>query len=181
MCIKKCTVIILCEDQAQNFFIRCVLEKMNWNGRFRSDFLPKGSGCGFDHVLKNFCTRLDDCRKIKKEKGITTVLIAMVDGDKVSKRQGSLDNLRAYIQQDDNALLLCAERNIEDWVKTLLPSTKTTPDGLEKFDDYKEAARILARACEDQQRISLSSSLKQACHSYKNAFEPMRNCPMSEE
>lgn len=182
MSIKKCNVIILCEDQAQNSFIRCVLEKMNWNGRFFSDFLPKGSGCGCAHVLNNFCTKLDDCRKIKQKTGITTVLIAMVDRDNVKKRQGALEKLKMYTQEDDSVLLLCAESTIEDWVAMLLPSVQRTPDGhLEKFDHYKVAARNLAKACEDQQKISLSSSLKEACRDYRRIFEPMRNCPMSEE
>jgi len=118
---KPTAVIVLCEDNLTFSFTRSYLKRCGINQGIRPVISPRGRGCGFDFVVKNFPAQVNAYRLVKAR--IHTWLIAVVDADTstVAQRIGEMDRgltqakepqVRAMRIQDEMIARLVPRRNI---------------------------------------------------------------------
>ena len=144
---KPTAVIVLCEDNLTFSFTRSYLKRCGINQGIRPVISPRGRGCGFDFVVKNFPAQVNAYRLVKAS--IHTWLIAVVDADTgtAAQRIGEMDRgltqaqeprLRAIRIQDETIARLVPRRNIETWLLALNDVIPTDNSPLNETKDYKK-------------------------------------------
>ena len=142
---KPTAVIVLCEDNLTFSFTRSYLKRCGINQGIRPVISPRGRGCGFDFVVKNFPAQVNAYRLVKAR--IHTWLIAVVDADTstVAQRIGEMDRgltqakepqVRAMRIQDEMIARLVPRRSIETWLLALNNVPVNPP--LDETTNYKK-------------------------------------------
>lgn len=176
--MKNVEVVILCEDQAQNSFVREFLKRRGYNRRMvrTRPMVGRTGGSGEAAVRKDFPDQLKAIRT--RSKGL---LIAVIDGDTKSVDE-RLDQLETECRgasvlpraPEDPVVVAVPRRNIESWFVYLTggETNEETDQWKRKKDDLaRPAARALHQMCYEDQKLRdpAPDSLEAACMEWKNA------------
>jgi hypothetical protein len=136
---RKVEIVLLCEGEADDMFVRRVLMKRGWDKeKIRVQRLPKPERAGEQFVRERFPVEL----RAMRARHVGQALIVMIDGDKVGVEQRNrqlADACRAAnvepVTPDDPVAILVPSRHIETWFAYL--------DGHEVNEgrDYKQQSR----------------------------------------
>jgi hypothetical protein len=89
---RPTAVIVLCEDNRTFSFTRTYLKRCGIEDRgIRPITSPRGRGCGFDFVIKNFAAQVNAYKLVSAR--LHTWLVAIVDADTgtVAQRIGQMN------------------------------------------------------------------------------------------
>ena len=122
---RSVDVIIVCEDQQQDSFVRRYLAKRGFHKkRFRVRKYPGGQGSGEQFVREQFVLEVEQYRQKSSYSSGGVILIATIDADSytVSERIEQLNgHLEAQnlvrIQPDEQIAVFVPKRNIETWLE----------------------------------------------------------------
>lgn len=133
---KKKQIIVLCEDQKQQIFIRTLLVRLGYHKRkLRFVTTPAGKQSGEQYVRNCYA---DQVRAIRKYGGDNMFLFVMIDADdkNIQDRMNELNMVLTnnHINprsETDHIVILIPKRNIETWIYFL--------DGndVDEYTDYK--------------------------------------------
>jgi len=156
---QRVEVIILCEDQGHEIFIRSYLKHTASIKPRNIVTIPLSGGYGSaeQKVRENFRNQVEVYRyRAAKLKG-GLILVVMVDADniEVKTRMAQLEDLLPDKRKpDEKILILVPQRNIETWVEyanvaydknAALNITKDYKHSTQKPADYKVAAEQFAK------------------------------------
>lgn len=175
--MRPAQVILLCEDKQQQVLIGRVLGKLRDKDFVRRLPMPCGQGSGEQFVRERFPIEL----KAQRTKAVTSVLVAVVDGDTIGIDERRRQLYEACTDADvdpprpgDRVLIAIPTRNIETWLSYLggegVTETKLYPK-LRKPGDCRTHVDALVEMCRTNRlRPMAPSSLEAACTDYRNIF-----------
>jgi hypothetical protein len=126
---RPTAVIVLCEDNRTFSFTRTYLKRCGIEDRgIRPIISPRGRGCGFDFVIKNFAAQVNAYKLVSAR--LHTWLVAIVDADTgtVAQRIGQMNaeltnaqepRVKAIRIEDERIARLVPRQNIETWILAL--------------------------------------------------------------
>ena len=175
---RRVQLVVLCEDQQHETFVRRFLKKRRgWNARqVRFLAAPTGRGAGEQFVRERFPEELGGYRSNRNL--VSQGLIVMLDGDNagLKKRLRSLnDSCRSSgvdpRRNDDRVAVFVPTRNIETWLAWLdgkpVDEKKTYPK-LARPKDCQRHVDELVRMCDEGALgSSAPSALQDASKEYK--------------
>ena len=153
-------VVLLCEDQQTDSFVRRFLWRRNFRGRdVRSGPFPRG-GSGEQWVRTRFPAELTH---VRKRNG--WFLIAVLDADAGSV-QDRLSQLAAECNRqgvpamgpDDPVIVAVPRRNVETWFEFL----RTGAD-VDETEDYS----LSYKGCSEHERRTRADELYRMCHEHQ--------------
>jgi hypothetical protein len=175
--MKNVKVVIICEDKAQESFVREFLRHRNFKHRnIRTLPLSNGKGAGDASVSKRFPAELKAIRTRSE-----ALLIAVIDADKkaFNIRHNELDQecKKAQIEPRTSAervVVAVPRRNIESWFVYLTggAANEETDEWKRKKDDLaRPAAKQLHKMCYEDQKLRQPApqSLEEVCKEWKIA------------
>lgn len=184
MSSRRVRVVLLCEDNQHETFVRRFLSAMGWNTRelyvVKS---PSASGAAEQFVRERFPDELAAYHQRKNS--AASALIAIIDADSktVYERKGELEdasrqNSVPFRSADDAVALLVPKRNIETWIKYLMEGEaeedKAYPK-LQRQRECREAVEKLVELCRQKnQPEGKVMSLADACNEYSTRIAPLR-------
>ncbi|MDR3674258.1 MAG: hypothetical protein P4N24_02130 [Acidobacteriota bacterium] len=135
-------MIVLCEDNRTFSFARSYLKKCGVSHGIRPVISPRGRGCGFDYVIKNFAVQVNAYKLASAR--LHAWLVAIVDADTgtVAQRIGQMNaeltnaqepRVKAIRIEDERIARLIPRRNIETWILAL--NSKAVSENA----DYKDS------------------------------------------
>lgn len=174
-------VILLCEDQRTDRFVRRFLSHRNFRARdIRTLQLPGQSQSGEQWVRQKYPEQLKAIRSRRKAVNAGRLfLFVVVDADRKStqERQSQLDsecreqNVPSR-EADEPVIIIIPRRNIETWFAYL--DGKDVDEGSDYKAEYrgrscKPFADELHRMCHERQQLRLPAppSLEEACREYQ--------------
>lgn len=177
---RKVRVVLLCEDQQHEVFVRRFLKADGWILRdLRPMVSPSGRGAAEQFVRERFPKEL---RELRSRGGERVYLIVMVDGDADGVRARKASLSKACAEQgvppprdSDNVLICVPTRNIETWLAYLAgdqvdESRKDYPR-LTKPSDCVPLVNGLADMCRERiLRGQPPASLEDTCTYYRRVF-----------
>lgn len=121
---RTATVIILCEDQQQEVFVRHWLQAKGFNRRqIRVRRSPVAQGSAEQFVRTQYPVEVQECRRVATYQPVGVSLVVSIDADisSVEERQRQLDReLESHDLErrgvDERIAILVPKRNIETWV-----------------------------------------------------------------
>jgi len=174
---RNANVVILCEDQQQEVFVRRFLARMQYGNRDLKVFkAPKGRGSGEQFVRERFAEELAFFRS----RAIRTrqALIVFIDADRsdassrVAEVEGACKD--AGIEKrslEERVLILVPSRNIETWFAYLDGQDVNETDKYPRLRRPRDCRRHVDRLYEMCQQRELRqpapSSLEAACDEYR--------------
>jgi hypothetical protein len=169
-------IIVLCEDKAQEYFVRKILEGFGVGNRemnFR--ITPSNAGAGDNAVIKAFPSELDYWMR-RKNLGKSNILIAVLDADVIGVDQ-KIKLLRKELNDQpypdtDGVGVFNPARNLESWIHFL------TGEVIDEKTDYKKNhpkiqnhltdIKSFAQKCRERQKIeNMPPSLAAACAEFE--------------
>ena len=166
-------ILVLCEDQRQETFIRRFLKKSRMEDKCRYCPFPDGKGAGEQHVRESYP------RELKLARDKKTFLLVMIDADKKTAEERRRQFAEACKNQDispekanDPVAVFIPARNIETWIYFLKTGEKvdesTDYSNLVGKDECKPQAKKLRDICAQQgkQLANAPDSLKAACEEW---------------
>lgn len=177
---RNVRLILLCEDQQHEVFVRRFLKKDGWTLRdLRPVVSPPGQGSAEQFVRKEFPRWL---RRLRARRGEHVYLVVMVDGDAdgVAARKDSLSAACAEQgvppPQDADKVLICVPTwNIETWLAYLsgeaVDETRKNYDRLPRPSECVPPVNNLAEMCRGGTlREPAPASLEDTCAGYRRVF-----------
>lgn len=177
---RNVRVVILCEDQQHEVFLRRFFKNMGWTLRdLRRVPSPPGQGSAEQFVRERFPLEL---KGLRSKGGEQVYLVVMVDGDArgIAARR---DSLNAACEQqgippprDTDRVLICVPTwNIEAWLAYLggeaVDETKSNYPRLDRSRDCESLVNELAEMCRNGiLREPAPQSLEDSCVSYRRVF-----------
>ncbi len=129
--MRRAQVILLCEDKQQEVFVRRVIRKLRGKDVVRTVPMPCGRGSGEPFVRDHFPSEL----RAQRMKAVTSVLVVVIDGDKIGidGRRRQLDEACTAAdvnprRDGDRVLIAIPTRNIETWLSYLAGEDTTETD-----------------------------------------------------
>jgi hypothetical protein len=174
--MKSTEIIILCEDQTHNTFVRAFLKRRNFNPRqMRTLPIPgRSGGSGEASVRRRFPNELKAIRS-----RCNAMLIVLVDADTCEvaerKRQFMQECEQCEVpwrEEKDHVVLIVPKRNIESWLVYLDggESNEESSEWKRKRDELaKPGAKALDEMCYVAQRLRKPAppSLEESCCEWK--------------
>ena len=168
-------IVLLCEDQNTNTFVRRFLRGRHFTGRdIRTLPLPHGSQSGEQWVRQRYPTEL---KAIRSRQGAYLIVVIDADRHTTQQRRDQLDEeckAQEVPQREDGdpVILLVPRRNIETWFAYLAgESVDETGDySARRFKDPpRRFAEELYRMCHETQRLRepVPASLAESCQEYR--------------
>ena len=175
---RQVQLVLLCEDQQQEAFLRRFFTSIGWKGRqLRVNRSPLGKGSAEQFVREQFPKEIKAYRRNRNR--VACELVVMLDGDVsgVDARLTALDKAcnQASVAPRDNAdrvAVFVPTWNIETWLAYLNGETvdETRKDylRLKRERDCRPHVDSLVRMCrEGRLREPAPSSLRSACQEYR--------------
>ena len=175
---RQIQLILLCEDQQHEAFLRRFFTAMGWKGRqLRFKISPLAKGSAEQFVREEFPKEITEYRKNRNRVGCE--LVAMLDGDAagVDARLTALDEAcnQASVSprnNTDHVAVFVPTWNIETWLAYLngetVDETRSDYPRLARPRDCRPHVDALARMCrEGRLRKPSPSSLRSACQEYQ--------------
>lgn len=167
-------VVLLCEDQAQETFVRRFLRKRRFKpGEIRTLPLPAGSQSGEQWVRSRYPEEL---KAIRSRGNAYLVVVTDADRHTTAQRKNELDqecdrrgvNPR---RADEPVLVLVPRRNIETWFEYVDGQEVDESTNYPKrfaATQHRELADALYRMCHERQRLvePAPPSLAESCDEY---------------
>lgn len=168
-------IILFCEDQQTNSFVRNFLKHRNFKKGRDITTLLASSGSGEQWVRKQYPKQLNAIRNRKN-----AYLIVVIDADihtldyrhQQLKQECEENHISPRNSSDINVLHIIPRRNIETWLKYLenennIDESVQYPK-LKRPGDCKEHAENLYNMCHVQQQLREPAppSLREACNEY---------------
>lgn len=169
-------IVVLCEDKAQEYFARRILEVFGVGNR-EMDFRikGKGTGAGDSAVIRAFPSELEYWVS-RKHHSKSNILIAIFDADVIGVDQ-KINLLRKELNDralpDENGVgIFVPARNIESWLHFFMGATvdekldykKNHP----KIQNYLSEIKTFAQKCQTRQKIgNMPPSLAAACQEFE--------------
>jgi hypothetical protein len=183
MAAKPTQIIILCEDQSQEFFIRHFFQTYLSLPRkcahyFNPIISPPGQGAGEQFVRQTFVNEVKAYRKRKNSIKIALVLMIDADTHEATQRRQQME---AALQEEglpplspeEAVLIFIPKRNIETWARFLFSSPSTPPPDEDRdykkqvppIGDWKKPLQDLGTHCREHSPLpdSAPPSLRAAC------------------
>jgi hypothetical protein len=168
-------IVILCEDQQHNSFVRNILRHRKGadfnHHKVRSVFSPKGSQDARQFIFVKFPLEVAVHRSRAAHQNVC--LIVVIDSDNVSvlERKNQLNELLAREQREpvsgtERIALLVPQRNIETWIQYLKGESvdeTTTYPRLKRPRECKPLATAMSDMCRTTVPDEAPESLKDAC------------------
>lgn len=177
---RSVRIVILCEDQQHEAFLRRFFRKMGWTLRhLRVEASPPGQGSAEQFVHNRFPVELKGLRAMAGEQ---VGLIVMVDGDAegVAARKNSLNEAcekhAVPPPRDTDRVLVCVPTwNIETWLAYLggeaVDETKNDYPRLDRPRDCVPLVNNLVEMCRQKTlREPAPTSLEDTCTGYRRVF-----------
>lgn len=171
-------IILLCEDQQTDSFVRNFLKHRNFKYRdITTCPLPRSNGgAGEQSVRKQYSRQLKAIRNKKN-----AYLIVVIDADihtldyrhQQLKQECEENRIPPRNSSDINVLHIIPRRNIETWLKYLKNENNIDESvqypKLKRPGDCKEHAENLYNMCHVQQQLREPAppSLREACNEYR--------------
>ena len=175
---RRAQLVLLCEDQQHEAFLRRFFKKTGWNPRkFRVVSSPPGEGSAEQFVRKNFPEELRAYRRHRDRVG--SRLVVMLDGDAggVDARVTALDEAcrNAGVEtrrQEDNVAILVPTWCIDTWLAYLhgedVDETRRNYPRLARPRECQPHVEELASMCHERRlRAPAPQSLEAACEEYR--------------
>ena len=176
---RQVQLVLLCEDQQQETFLRRFFTAMGWKGRQLTFKLsPLGKGSAEQFVRQEFPKEIAAYRRNRNRKGCE--LVIMLDGD-VAGADARLKALDEACRQasvapratDDHVAVFVPTWNIETWLAYLngetVDETRKDYPRLERPRDCRPQVNSLVKMCQEGQLRELPpSSLRSACQEYRS-------------
>ncbi|MDD2772388.1 MAG: hypothetical protein PHP45_01685 [Elusimicrobiales bacterium] len=184
MSARRARIVILCEDNQHEAFIRRFLYGMGWEGRdLRIEKSPSASGSAEQYIRELFPKELPAYRK-ERNKGSNVALIAMIDADSKSadERIGEIrveceSRQIPFLNNNDAVVIAIPRRNIETWIRHLegeIVDETTTYPKLDKERNCKKAVSNLVDRCLGRSAIPIIlPSLAAVCAEYKSRIKSL--------
>ena len=180
---RQVQLILLCEDQQHEAFLRRFFTSMGWKGRqLRVKRSPLAKGSAEQFVREEFPKEIGAYRRNKNRVGCE--LVAVLDGDAegVNARLTALDEAcdRASVSPRDKAdhvAVFVPTWNIETWLAYFSGETvdeyRRDYPRLERPRDCGPHVDSLVAMCRQSRlREPAPSSLKAACQEYRTRIAP---------
>lgn len=177
---RNVRIVILCEDQQHEVFLRRFFKNMGWTLRdLRLESSPSGRGSAEQFARERFPLELKDLRA---RGGEQVYLVVMVDGDAegVGARKNSLNEAckkqGVPPPRDTDRVLVCVPTwNIETWLAYLggeaVDETKNDYPRLDRPRDCVPLVNNLVEMCRQKNlREPVPTSLKDTCAGYRRVF-----------
>lgn len=192
-------IVLLCEDQQTNSFVRNFLKHWNVKGRNITTLrLPASRGAGEKWVREQYPKELKAIRAIrdrrKKSRNIrnrkNAYLIVVIDADihtldyrhQQLKQECEENHILPRNSSDINVLHIIPRRNIETWLKYLENENNENVDESIKYpklkrprDCKKHAKNLYNMYCNRQKQKQLCEfapdSLRKACNEYRKLIK----------
>lgn len=170
---RKADVVILCEDQDHETFIRRFLQQKGWDSR-RMRVVPFGTGAADKHVADSLPEELQALRN----RHAKTILVVMIDGDRygVDERLRWLEHACRqagvlWRSDRERVAIFVPTWNLETWFHYLggnsVTEGKKDYPRLNKPSDCQELVETLCTMCDAQNlRKPAPPSLERACEEY---------------
>ncbi len=175
---RQVQLVLLCEDQQQEAFLRRFFTSIGWKARqLRVKRSPLGKGSAEQFVREQFPKEIEAYRRNRNR--VSCELIAMLDGDAdgVDARLTALDKAcnQASVPPRDNTdrvAVFVPTWNIETWVAYLNGETvdeeKKNYPRLRRERDCRSQVDSLVEMCrEGRLREPSPPSLRSACQEYR--------------
>lgn len=189
MASRRVQLILLCEDQKQEYFLWHFLDELGWNLPKRNARVMKpapGSEAASRWVEKRFPLELREYRRQKAQHAC--ILVTVIDADCVPlisrKRhmKEECENVNVQFRQEGEAVaIFVPKRNIETWIAFLLNpksviSEETDPKRFKKGvpSDSLPAVKVLVEAYNTNELSEMLPSLQDACEEYRVYLAPFR-------
>jgi hypothetical protein len=170
-------IVLLCEDQQQEVFMRRFLKRYGYrNDQIRHRFSPKGKQSGEQFVRTNYPIEL----KAYKSKAayVSIGFVVMIDADlrTVDARIQELDEAcdmqnTPRRSPQDRVSIFVPKRNIETWIYYLDGKSINETMGYQKLQSPSEcepAVARLAEICQSQHvPVDFPNSLERACEEFQ--------------
>ena len=180
---RRVRIVLVCEDNQHESFVRRFLEKMGWEKREIIPIkAPSAGGSAEQYVRVMTPIELNKYRT----RHAATVLISVMDADNksVEARIGEIEkeceNQEVEPRGDEEAVaFIIPKRNIETWIKHLnggqVNEEEVYTDNKGEKDLCKNAADKLAESCKTNEEAPPGKlpSLEAACREYKKRIKPM--------
>jgi len=167
-------VVLLCEDQAHETFVRRFLRNRGFkSGEIRTLPLPDGSQSGEQWVRSRYP---DELKAIRSRRNAYLLVVTDADQHTTALRKRALDqecDRRGVDRRtaDEPVLVIVPRRNIETWCEYVdgrdVDETTNYP---KRFvaKQHRELADALYRMCHEQQRLvePVPRSLAESCDEY---------------
>ncbi len=172
---RKVSLLLICEDQQQETFVRRFLIQSGWKShQIRVKINPKGQGSGEQWVRRAYAQEVKILRsKNYNSKGLIVVIDQ--DSNSLNREEQLQQALReAYLAERGNVEKIAhfiPARNIETWLAYLAGNDvdeTTAYSRLEKASDCQHQVLELKRMCEAQAlRQPAPPSLARACEEFR--------------
>lgn len=177
---RSVRIVIVCEDQQHEAFLRRSFKKMGWTLRhLRPEVSPPGQGSAEQFVHDRFPVEL---KALRARAGERVYLVVMVDGDAegVAARKDSLnaacEKQGVHPPRATDRVLVCVPTwNIETWLAYLggeaVDEAKNDYPRLDRPKDCVPLVNSFVEMCRQKNlREPAPPSLKEACLGYWRVF-----------
>lgn len=165
-------VIVLCEDNRHESFVRRYLKKRGIPGpRIHVIHYPEGGQCGEQFVRENFAKQVRAIRS--KSQRMNVGLIAVIDADmlpcanRVRQLDKALQETKQKVRRRDEPIaVLVPKRHIETWIRCLCGHAVNESDSFRRSvgnKDIKPAVDEFLRCCPHDVPPAWPPSLKTGC------------------
>lgn len=174
---RQTNVVLLCEDQQHEVFLRRFLQKMGWTHRNMTVVLsPSGKGSAEQFVRKRFVKELAEYRRARNRVSVT--LVVMIDGDqkgpakrRIELKDACQEQNVAFLKSEERVLIAVPTWRIETWFAYLdgkdVDETKRDYQRLPRPRECRRHVDKLTEMCETNAlRSPAPPSLASACNEY---------------
>jgi hypothetical protein len=176
---RKVEIVLICEDNQHEAFIRRFLKRKGYSNKPRVEKSPSGRGSAEKWVRERYVIELQAYRSRRKELNHRLIVIRDGDGYSVDARIEQMNEAcKAHSceerQKGERVMILIPCRNIETWIAYLRGQTvdesKNYP-ALSRERECKDAVISLIEMC-DKGKLSpqAPTSLEAACVEYNSRF-----------